>query len=271
MYVILNQGCVQPSVTALQILLNRTREKNKLRVDGSFGPNTKSAVIDFQRKMNLPPDGIVGMNTWPRLVQKSGLKILDAVDITDQETMNRTVIPDLAVAGGNPILAGGMCNGVAHVVSQIRAQVSQSGATVLLRFIGHGSPGGQYITGGRWLYLEGKDGKKQKISDGGQYSNAIYLLKKRENISQVESVLARLRDIFVRFGSVEMHACELAKGTGGQLLNRLASIFGVPVAGGLKTQQVGGNRTFRFEGPVVTAVPFGGNLAGWSKIVAQSE
>jgi hypothetical protein len=55
------------------------------------------------------------------------------------------------------------------------------------------------------------------------------------------------------------------------LLNRLASIFGVPVAGGVKTQQIGGNRTFRFEGPAVTAVPFGGNLQGWSKIVAQSE
>jgi hypothetical protein len=271
MYIILREGCKQPSVTALQILLNRTREKDKLRVDGDFGPKTRAAVIDFQRKMNLAPDGIVGMNTWPRLVQKSGLKIVDAVDITDLATMNRTAIPDLTVAGGDPILAGAMCGGVAHVVSRIRSQVGQSGATVILRFIGHGAPGGQYITGGRWLYLEGKDGKPHKVDDAGAYSNAIYLLKKRENISKVEADLARLRDIFVRFGSVEMHACMIAQGTGMQLLKRLASIFGVPVAGGLRTQKVGGNLTFAFEGPVVTAVPFGGDLQGWSSMVARSE
>jgi len=211
------------------------------------------------------------MNEWPCLVKESGLKIVNAVDTSDLETMNKTVIPDLLLAGDNPILAGAMCNGVAHVVSRIKSQVGQSGATVILRFLGHGAPGGQYITGGRWLYLKGEDGKVKKVSDGGAYMNAIYLLKKKENISKVEAYLASLRDIFVRFGSVEMHACMIAQETGPQLLKRLASIFGVPVAGGWRTQKVGGDRTFAFEGPVVTAVPFGGDLKGCSRIVAESE
>ena len=54
---------------------------------------------------------------------------------------------------------------------------------------------------------------------------------------------------------------KIAQGMGIRSPNRLASIFGVPVAGGLKTQRVGGNLTFAFEGLVVTPVP----LVGTSK------
>lgn len=34
------------------------------KVDGDFGPNTKQAVVMFQRKNGLVPDGIVGPITW---------------------------------------------------------------------------------------------------------------------------------------------------------------------------------------------------------------
>ena len=38
-----------------------------LPVDGDFGPNTKAAVIRFQRKEKLYADGIVGQQTWARM------------------------------------------------------------------------------------------------------------------------------------------------------------------------------------------------------------
>lgn len=39
-------------------------------IDGIFGPKTLRAVKDFQVKNNLSADGIVGCNTWRRLVNK---------------------------------------------------------------------------------------------------------------------------------------------------------------------------------------------------------
>jgi hypothetical protein len=39
----------------------------RIAVDGDFGPGTKAAVIAFQRKHSLYPDGVVGKNTWIKL------------------------------------------------------------------------------------------------------------------------------------------------------------------------------------------------------------
>src|SRR5215213_1065321 len=37
--------------------------------DGKFGPNTKQASIDFQKKYNLQPDGIVGNKSFGAAMQ----------------------------------------------------------------------------------------------------------------------------------------------------------------------------------------------------------
>jgi N-acetylmuramoyl-L-alanine amidase len=39
-----------------------------LTKDGAFGPNTKKAVSDFQRANGLTADGVVGNNTWSKLI-----------------------------------------------------------------------------------------------------------------------------------------------------------------------------------------------------------
>lgn len=53
-------------VRPLQQLL---RARNHLvAVDGIFGPVTESAVKAFQQSKGLTVDGIVGLNTWPKLV-----------------------------------------------------------------------------------------------------------------------------------------------------------------------------------------------------------
>lgn len=39
----------------------------KLKVDGDYGPKTKSAVKEYQKKNGLHVDGIVGSKTWNKL------------------------------------------------------------------------------------------------------------------------------------------------------------------------------------------------------------
>lgn len=57
-------------VVVLQVQLNVKNPPNlKLKVDGSFGPNTQAAVISFQRQMGLTPDGIVGSLTHAALAK----------------------------------------------------------------------------------------------------------------------------------------------------------------------------------------------------------
>lgn len=38
--------------------------KNPGTIDGLWGPNTKNAVIAWQKQKGLPADGVVGTNTW---------------------------------------------------------------------------------------------------------------------------------------------------------------------------------------------------------------
>lgn len=54
-----------PQVRALQELLNKTGAK--LTVDGGYGPRTKAAVEDAQRRLGLVVDGIAGPQTMTAL------------------------------------------------------------------------------------------------------------------------------------------------------------------------------------------------------------
>jgi len=58
-------------VVILQVQLNiKTPSPNlKLKVDGSFGPNTYAAVVSFQRRTGLVPDGVVGPLTHAALAK----------------------------------------------------------------------------------------------------------------------------------------------------------------------------------------------------------
>jgi len=64
----LQYGSKGADVRSLQTLLNEKAASRHLVVDGDFGNNTKSVVMDFQRKKGLAVDGIVGRNTWNALL-----------------------------------------------------------------------------------------------------------------------------------------------------------------------------------------------------------
>ena len=64
---ILQLGTSGPSVQFLQLALRRSGH-GELVTDGVFGPLTRSAVTEFQRKRGLVPDGIVGPLTHNALM-----------------------------------------------------------------------------------------------------------------------------------------------------------------------------------------------------------
>lgn len=60
---LIKQGATGETVRVLQAALG-------VAVDGGFGPKTRAAVIAFQRKHQLTPDGVVGPATWSEILRK---------------------------------------------------------------------------------------------------------------------------------------------------------------------------------------------------------
>jgi peptidoglycan hydrolase-like protein with peptidoglycan-binding domain len=63
---ILKQGSRGQAVTMLQRVLKETRDYGA-PIDGDFGPQTDTAVKAFQKRSNLPIDGVVEERTWQAL------------------------------------------------------------------------------------------------------------------------------------------------------------------------------------------------------------
>ena len=67
----LQTGSVGPDVRTIQEQLNAISNNYpaipKVRVDGIFGPETRNAVIEFQKIFNMPQTGIVDFATWYRI------------------------------------------------------------------------------------------------------------------------------------------------------------------------------------------------------------
>lgn len=65
----LRRGSKGEAVKYLQWLLHYKYGYTQCTVDGAFGPTTEKTVLEFQHKMGLDEDGIVGKNTW-RILKK---------------------------------------------------------------------------------------------------------------------------------------------------------------------------------------------------------
>ncbi|MFD5160377.1 peptidoglycan-binding protein [Streptomyces hawaiiensis] len=64
---ILQSGSKGADVRSAQQLL--AARGYTLEADGIFGPNTRSAVIQFQKSQSLAADGVIGPNTWSKLIK----------------------------------------------------------------------------------------------------------------------------------------------------------------------------------------------------------
>jgi peptidoglycan hydrolase-like protein with peptidoglycan-binding domain len=57
-------------VLAVQKFMNRVfRSYSQLAEDGDFGPATERVIKEFQNRVGLQADGVIGNNTWSKLVQ----------------------------------------------------------------------------------------------------------------------------------------------------------------------------------------------------------
>jgi hypothetical protein len=244
-YPFMRHGDRLPVVGVLQKLLNVYGAH--LEVDGQFGSHTKQAVINFQRSCGLLPDGSVGQQTWGSLSSGFRLPIIDCVDVWDDALYSHEV-NDLRRAGGNPILIGGMSNGVEQAVEEIIN--AASGRNVfLLRFHGHGSEG---VAG---------------VSDGeGEVGSGHRSYLDLETYATMGPILEPLREVFGPYGSVQFMHCKTGAGESGRsLLESISDTLGVPATAAVLTQEGGGLDTFKFEGPTHTASPNGQTLSSWSR------
>lgn len=239
-YAIAENGNILPIVGVVQTLL--TRAGYTAKADGHFGAKTREAVRNFQRDHRLGVDGVVSVQTWPRLVDREpGFTVLDCIDVGDP-SLYELEVGHARRHGGNPLVVGGMCNGVEQAISMI-CGAAPAGSVGLLRFHGHGAAGGAGLGAGDWA-----DGDHRNIVN-----------------SQTVNMFRRLRPLFSAYGCIQFMHCSTGYGRSGTAtLLAVANATGVPASAALNVQYGGGSTTFRFEGPTKTAVPGGSDLKGWA-------
>lgn len=254
-FVWLSDGDILPAVAVAQLLLKRTG--TSLAIDGDFGRHTRAAVSAFQSTHQLAADGVIGRQTWPRLRNRERLQILDCVDIFDDsffsnkpgaarrqaDSLYSNERLDLMSIHADPILIGGMCDGVEQAIAEIRSRAHN---LFLLRFHGHGAPG---------------------LASASEGHGDIYDHSAFENDRETQQAFSRLRGAFGPYGCIQFMHCLVGHGhAGARFLRMVADAAGVPASGAYRTQYGGGLRwTLRYEGPVRTVCPGGVSLAAWAR------
>jgi hypothetical protein len=241
---ILKRGDRLPTVAVVQSHLNEELDGPPLVIDGVFGPKTYEAVKRFQASLRWPQTGVVEYRLWNKLVGDKW-QVVDSVDRTDFDRPKHAINDheDLTPYGQTVLEQFGMTAGGRLVIGSI-VRAARSGAVVLLRFHGHGSPGTMIV------------------SSGGRVNSTFHSKFPLE----FDQALERMSPIFAPFGSIEFHGCRVGLGAEGRrLLARVADATGVPATGALNTQYGGGKSTFRFEGKTETIAPDSKKLEQWAK------
>lgn len=245
-----------PRVALIQILLNRSGAG--LKVDGIFGPKTRTAVIDFKgQNFITPADAVVGPSTWQQFPRGTNTEVVDVVDIGDP-VVGGNAVSQLRSAGGEPIQLGLICGGVEQMVSDAIARCPAPGSIALLRITGHGNLG-------HWMTVsvgEVVDLKKEDPQFYREKATEFHSYIDWSHFDSLAPILSRLRAYFAIYGMMEHGGCSL----GGvantrKLMHRLADLWGVPVSVGVGLQ----TSILNFDGAVFTAYPKNGTLATWTR------
>jgi hypothetical protein len=241
-FVWLRRGDKLPAVAVAQLLLKRT--DYPIAIDGIYGTRTTGAVRDFQRTHRpLAVDGVIGRKTWPRLATHERLPILDCIDIFDPDLLTSEA-KFLKATGADPILIGGMSNGIEQAVLDIRGRASN---LFLLRFHGHGAPGVAGVSDG--------------TGDLGEHRSSF------QKSPAVRRALQQLRGVFGRYGCIQFMHCDTGAGRdGASFLKMVADVTGVPATAAYRTQYASTLReTLRYEGRTRTVCPGGLTLQSWAR------
>ena len=115
---ILRLGMSGAEVTHLQTRLNQDGASPALVVNGTFDATTRAAVMAFQGRHGLAPDGEVGLRTWGELdeLDRRGIAgptqtVLDTahpVSQADHDAVENILNPNVTSGGGSPAVSPAM-------------------------------------------------------------------------------------------------------------------------------------------------------------------
>ncbi len=225
-----------------------------LPIDGIFGPQTEVAVRRAQRVESLRETGELTEPLWSVLrrgvgegsmaIESVGIGSVSprwSVDGYDPDVLGDRAHLEDGDPGVSVVVHGGTCFGLPGAIDRLLAH--PFGRCVLLRFHGHGAPGLMVVTG------------------GGTAGSALFPHPTEGYRRQI----ARLRPLFGRFGSIELHGCRVGQGDIGlRSLRIIAEETRVPVTAAYQPQ-MGGAFSNRFEGPVRTVFPGPTTLQAWAQ------
>jgi hypothetical protein len=238
-------------VVALQILLNRDPAIHpKLVTDGSFGAKTGVAVNKFRERVmkQSGPNGVADPPMWSFLISRAQLQVIEAVDITDPAVVT-FVLPHLSPSA-ILIESGGMSNGVAQLVTEIKARARGQQSIMMLRFHGHGGPGLIAISAG------------SRHSTGGIDGIAAQAVITPSLLPMLTPVLTQIGPLMHNFGFVELHSCRIAQGVNGMnFVRQVANTIRAPVRAGTSKQQM--PNVYILTGQTFSGFPANVSLRSW--------
>ena len=246
-------GEKSPRVVALQILFNRYAAQTntpRLVTDGDFGSRTKTALNLFREKVMRVsgPDGIADPAMWRFLLERAGLQVIDAIDVTDPMLL-QDVVPEVS-KWTDPIVMGGMSNGAKQLVTEVKARAKGERSLLMLRLHGHGSPGLIALSHGSRRVMPGIDPFLAQSVIAEKIMPALMPL------------LQQLAPLMHNMGFIELHSCRVGQGAkGAGFIKQFSQAMQAPVRAALSQQPA--KQVFTLVGNTFTGIPGGVTLAEW--------